>query len=97
MPFETINRLKSATTVNVLFALSIPLTVIIDYYRDQVHAVTPSFLIGALLVIASTVLIPIEQHPDEPASGTLSRELSAIIADPILCQDIPLLIFQEPN
>ena len=94
---EAISRLKSATRVNVLFALSIPLTVVIDYYRGQVHAVTPSFLIGALLVIASTVLVPIEQHPEEPASGTLSRELSAIIADPILRQDIPLLIFQEPN
>ena len=100
---EAINRLKSATTVNVLFALSIPLTVIIDYYRGQVHAVTPSFLIGALLVIASTVLVPFEQEPSDdhtPNGGNddaLSRESSTFMADPVLCQDIPLLIFEEPN
>jgi drug/metabolite transporter (DMT)-like permease len=93
---EAINRLKSATTVNVLFALSIPLTVLIDYYRGQVHAVTPSFLIGALLVIASTILVPLEQEPLENL-GTLSREFSTIIADPVLCQDIPLLVFEDTD
>ena len=95
---EAINRLKSATTVNVLFALSIPLTVVIDYCRGQVHAVTPSFLIGALLVIGSTVLVPIEQQPEEDEhgrQGSLSREFSAIIADSVLCQDIPLLVFED--
>lgn len=93
---EAINRLKSATTVNVLFALSIPLTVLIDYYRGQVHAVTPSFLIGALLVIASTILVPLEQEPPENL-GTLSREFSTIIADLVLCQDIPLLVFEDTD
>ena len=52
----------SPVTVNVLWSVSIPLTVVVDYYRGQIHTVTASFLFGALLVLLSTVLVPIEQE-----------------------------------
>jgi hypothetical protein len=90
---EALNRLKSPLTVNVLFAISIPMSVLIDYYRGQVHSVTPSFLIGALLVIASTVLVPFEKPP----ASTDNVEIVIQLADPELCRDIPLLVFPDED
>jgi len=90
---EALNRLKSALTVNVLFALSIPISVLIDYHRGQVHSVTPSFLIGALLVLASTVLVPFEKPTEGPTGQTQENVIQ--LADPEVYRDIPLLIFQD--
>lgn len=75
-------RRLSPVTVNVLWSLSIPLTVMVDYYRGSVHSITPAFLLGALLVLLSTVLVPIEQEETR-------------LADTQLEYDIPLLIIEE--
>jgi drug/metabolite transporter (DMT)-like permease len=75
-------RRLSPVTVNVLWSLSIPLTVLVDYYRGSVHAITPAFLLGALLVLLSTVLVPIEQEETR-------------LADTQLEYDIPLLIIED--
>jgi drug/metabolite transporter (DMT)-like permease len=80
---KSLTRL-SPVTVNVLWSLSIPLTVVIDYVRGTVHSVSSTFLLGALLVLLSTVLVPIEQE-------------ETTVADTTLQQDIPLLVISEPD
>ena len=80
---KSLTRL-SPVTVNVLWSLSIPLTVVVDYVRGTVHSVSSTFLLGALLVLLSTVLVPIEQEETNVADNTLQ-------------QDIPLLVISEPN
>lgn len=74
----------SPVTVNVLFSLSIPLTVLVDYYRGAIHTVSNTFLFGALLVLLSTVLVPIEQEETE-------------VCDTELVRDIPLLVIPEED
>lgn len=80
---KSLSRL-TPVTVNVLWSLSIPLTVVVDYIRGTVHSVSSSFLLGALLVLLSTVLVPIEQ-----------QETS--VADTTLDQDIPLLVISDDS
>ena len=75
-------RLLSPVTVNVLWSISIPLTVIVDYYRGSIHTINNTFLFGSLLVLLSTVLVPIEQQQTD-------------ISDTELQRDIPLLVVWE--
>ena len=80
---KSLTRL-SPVTVNVLWSLSIPLTVVVDYVRGTVHTVSSTFLLGALLVLLSTVLVPIEQEETTVSDNTLQR-------------DIPLLVISEES
>ncbi len=79
---KSLSRL-SPVTVNVLNSLSIPLAVVADYWRGKVHSVTPVFLFGSLLVLLSTVFVPVEQEetdladtPELQESPINSREMS---------------------
>lgn len=79
---KALSRL-SPVTVNVLNSLTIPLAVIVDYWRGEIHTVTPVFLFGALLVLLSTVFVPVEQEDTDLAdtpglveSPANSREMS---------------------
>ena len=69
----------SPVTVNVLFSVSIPMSVVVDFYRGAIHTVTPSFLLGALLVLLSTVMVPIEQDETRLADVELRRELPLLV------------------
>lgn len=80
---KSLTRL-SPVTVNVLWSLSIPLTVVVDYIRGTVHSVSSTFLLGALLVLLSTVLVPIEQE-------------ETTVSDNILQSDIPLLVISDDS
>jgi drug/metabolite transporter (DMT)-like permease len=80
---KSLSRL-TPVTVNVLWSLSIPLTVVVDYIQGTVHSVSSSFLLGALLVLLSTVLVPIEQQETSVADTTLE-------------QDIPLLVIPDDS
>jgi drug/metabolite transporter (DMT)-like permease len=75
---KSLTRL-SPVTVNVLWSLSIPLTVVVDYLRGTVHSVSPTFLLGALLVLLSTVLVPIEQEETNVADNTLQRDIPLLV------------------
>jgi drug/metabolite transporter (DMT)-like permease len=77
-------RLLSPVTVNVLWSISIPLTVIVDYYRGSIHTISNTFLLGSLLVLLSTVLVPIEQNQTDVSDTELQR-------------DIPLLVVWEES
>lgn len=78
---KSLSRL-SPVTVNVLNSLMIPLAVLIDYWRGQIQTVTPIFLFGSLLVLLSTVFVPVEQEETDIADSPLvespanSREMS---------------------
>ena len=67
---KSLKRLSSLT-VNVLWTISIPLSVIIDYYRGLIHTITSTFIVGAFVVVLATALIPIEQ--DQP-TNTVSTD-----------------------
>lgn len=69
----------SPVTVNVLWSLSIPFSVVVDFYRGAIHTVTPSFLLGALLVLLSTVMVPIEQDETRLADAELRREIPLLV------------------
>ena len=69
----------SPVTVNVLFSVSIPMSVVVDFYRGAIHTVTPSFLLGALLVLLSTVMVPIEQDETRLADVELRREIPLLV------------------
>jgi hypothetical protein len=58
--------------------------VVVDYIRGTVHSVSSTFLLGALLVLLSTVLVPIEQE-------------ETTVSDNILQSDIPLLVISDDS
>ena len=66
---KALSRLSSLT-VNVLWSVSIPLAVMVDYYRGLIRSITPTFLVGALIVLFSTVLVPVEQQDADQGETT---------------------------
>jgi drug/metabolite transporter (DMT)-like permease len=79
----------SPVTVNVLNSLTIPLAVIVDYWRGQIHAITPVFLFGSLLVLLSTIFIPVEQDETDladtpPLESSEPQEMSLLSSEGII-------------
>lgn len=69
----------SPVTVNVLWSLSIPISVLVDFYRGAIHTLNPIFLFGALLVLLSTVMVPFEQNDTRLSDAELRREIPLLV------------------
>lgn len=69
----------SPVTVNVLWSLSIPISVVVDFYRGAIHTLNPIFLLGSLIVLLSTVMVPFEQHETRLADAELRREIPLLV------------------